>query len=342
MIILPLTSLGGFITPQSTLYFEAASPQPTCRSSITRTPLRNMSEPDTEEESQKPPTLRSPVAYWSIPGSWHRREHPGWPEWTSQMPENVPSGTVCHVTKGKPVGFSATAHVERLPSGHVVKYPRSNPYSPTEEEYYREDITIEAEIYQRLGDCPYIPRLIDWDPESCCLTMEYFENGDLAKFMKKTTHIPADVRQRWALQAAYAVKELHGADVIHCDMMPRNFMLTAAFDLRLADFAGSSVDGSAPTVAAGPRFSPPVQNSEYRAEKRQDIFALGSLMYFIMVGNEPFAEIPGEDVVMLFKQGVFPNLLDVDCRAVIQGCWDGTLGTAEQVIGSLTALYEDF
>ncbi|KAH7158024.1 kinase-like domain-containing protein [Dactylonectria estremocensis] len=298
-----------------------------------------MPETRIEEDAQKPPMPRSPVAYWSIPGSWHRREHPGWPEWTYQMPENMPPSTVCHVTKGKPVGFSATAHVEQLPSGHVVKYPRSNPYSPTEEEYYRDDIIIEAEIYQRLGDCPYIPKLIDWDPEPCCLTIEYLENGDLAKFMKKTTYIPVEVRQRWALQAASAVKELHAADVIHCDMMPRNFMLNAALDLHIADFAGSSVAGSTPTVAAGPRFSPPVQNSEHRAERRQDIFALGSLMYFIMVGHEPFAEVPGEDVVILFKEGVFPNLFDMDCGFIIQGCWDGTLDKAEQVIGSLTALY---
>ncbi|CAH0023420.1 unnamed protein product [Clonostachys rhizophaga] len=294
------------------------------------------------EKDTKPPTPPAPprhITYWPIPGSWQRREHPNWPDSSFQIPENVPYGTIYYITKGKQVGHGATAHVEQLPSGHVVKYPIPNPYSPKEEEDHRRDMRIEAEIYQKLGDCPYIPGLIDWDPESCCLTLEYLEKGDLAMYIKETAYIPAETRQCWTLQEAAALLALHAAEVIHCDVTPRNFMLNSALDLHIADFAGSSVAGSIPTIAAGPRFRPPGWSWHLPAKKADDIFALGSAMYFIMVGEEPYAHILEEDVENLFREAVFPDVSHLICGAVIRGCWDGTLDTAEHVVNSLTALY---
>jgi serine/threonine protein kinase len=218
-----------------------------------------------------------------------------------------------------------------------VKYPKSNPYSPKEEEDHRRDMRIEAEIYRRIGDCPYFPKLIDWDPESCCLTLEYLEKGDLAMYMKETARIPAEIQQRWTLQAAAALSALHAADVIHCDVTPRNFILNAALDLHIADFAGSSVAGSIPTIAAGPRFRRPGWSWHLPAEKTNDIFALGSVIYFIMVGEEPHADLLEEDVEKLFREAVFPDVSHLVCGPVIRGCWDGTLDTAERVVNALTA-----
>lgn len=33
---------------------------------------------------------------------------------------------------------------------------------------------------------------------------------------------------------------------IHCDVKPRNLLLDAAFDVKIIDFSGSSLDGSRP------------------------------------------------------------------------------------------------
>lgn len=158
-------------------------------------------------------------------------------------------------------------------------------------------------------------------------------------YMKMTAPIPAEVRQRWTLQAAAALRALHAADIIHCDVMPRNFLLNATLDLHIADFAGSSVAGSIPTIAAGPRFLPPGWSWQRPAERTDDIFALGSVIYFIMVGEEPYADLLEEEVEKLFREAVFPDVSHLACGAVIRGCWGGTLETAEQVVDSLTALY---
>ncbi|ATY65979.1 kinase-like domain [Cordyceps militaris] len=303
---------------------------------------RRLSQEDTAEKSTRVPTPKAPprhITYWPVPGSWQRREHPNWSNSVFQVPENPPHGTIYYVTKGKQISCGATAHVELLPSGHVIKYPKSNPYNPTEEDNHRRDMRTEAEIYQRIGECPYVPKLIDWDPESCCLTLENFEKGNLAVYLTSSASISSEIRRQWTLQAASAVSALHMADVIHCDVAPRNFLLNGSLNLYIADFAGSSVAGSPNTIAAGARFQPPGWSWHLPAKAADDIFALGSVMYFIMVGEEPYAELLEADVEKLFREGKFPQVSHLVCGAVIQGCWDGSLETAQEVVNSLTALY---
>jgi hypothetical protein len=74
-------------------------------------------------------------------------------------------------------------------------------------------------------------------------------------------------------------------------------------------------------------------------QKTDDIFALGSVMYFIVTGEEPFNDQPEEDVEMLFRDAVFPDVSQLASGAAILGCWNGTLLTAEDVADCLTALY---
>ncbi|OAR05361.1 hypothetical protein LLEC1_07127 [Akanthomyces lecanii] len=294
------------------------------------------------EKSTRSPTQTAPprhITYWPVPGSWQRREHPNWPDSVFQVPEDPPHGTIYYVTKGKQISCGATAHVELLPSGHVVKYPESNPYNARDEDNHRRDMRTEAEIYRRIGECPHVPKLIDWDPETCCLTLENLEKGNLAVFLKSTASIACDMQRQWTLQAASAVSALHAADVIHCDVTPRNFLLNGSLDLHIADFAGSSAAGSTRTIAAGTRFQPPGWDWHRPANVADDIFALGSVMYFIMVGEEPYPEMPEADVERLFEEGKFPQVSHLVCGAAIQGCWDGSLETAQEVVNSLTDLY---
>ncbi|TQV94687.1 Protein kinase-like domain [Cordyceps javanica] len=208
------------------------------------------------------------------------------------------------------------------------------------EEDHRRDMRTEAEVYQRIGQCPYLPRLIDWDPDSCCLTLEYLEKGDLATYyLQDASCAPTELRERWTLQAASALSVLHAADVIHCDVAPRNFLLDKSLGLHIADFAGSSIAGSEPTIAAGARYQPPGWIWHRPPKVADDIFALGSVMYFIMVGEEPYSGLPEEDVERLIQEANYPEVSHLVCGAIIRGCWDGSLETAGQVVDCLATLY---
>lgn len=138
-------------------------------------------------------------------------------------------------------------------------------------------------------------------------------------------HVPMDVRRRWAVLAAKAIVDVHAVQVIHCDITPRNFLLNAELDLRISDFAGCSVSGPSPVIAPGARYQPPGWNWKHKAVEQDGVFALGSVLYFIMVGTEPYADLEEQEVENLFHEAKFPHVVDqVPCGAVMPACWDRT------------------
>ncbi|OAA62742.1 Protein kinase-like domain protein [Niveomyces insectorum RCEF 264] len=303
--------------------------------------------PKAAEDKRRPKTVR----YHPIPGSWERRRHPNWPEKRFQIPEEVPYGTIYYVTKGTFVGFGMTAHIEKTLEGHIVKFPKTNPYDPAIEAENINNMRIEAEIYRRLGDCPHIPKMIGWDPESCCLTLGNLENGNLAYYVKgmrppdyeeDPPEIDAAIRRRWTIQAAKALKALHAVNVIHSDFTPRNLLLDLQLNIYVSDFAGSPIDGAPYTVYSGERFTVPFWKFDKTPEKVDDIFSLGSVMYVIMTSTEPYHDKDELEVVRLFEEKKFPDVSGIVCGPAIQGCWDGALTTADRVLDLLTALYADF
>lgn len=56
---------------------------------------------------------------------------------------------------------------------------------------------------------------------------------------------------KWAQQAAKELQLLHASDILHCDVGPHNFLLDASLDSKIADFSGSSLNGSCPSVCHG-------------------------------------------------------------------------------------------
>ncbi|OAA44155.1 Protein kinase-like domain protein [Metarhizium rileyi] len=200
------------------------------------------------------------LVYNPIPGPWRRELSPALPENAYQIPDrhDIPHGKIYYITKGHFIGCGATSFVEKLSSGNIVKSPKPNPYCPHEEVRCRQELMVEFEVYRRIGSSSRVPALIDWDADSHCLILEYLENGDLVSYLRQhASRVTAKQRQDWTVQAAEALAVIHQADVIHCDVTPRNFILNGTLELHIADFAGSSVAGSLPTVTTSPRFQPP-------------------------------------------------------------------------------------
>jgi serine/threonine protein kinase len=256
----------------------------------------------------------------------------------------VPYGTIYHVRKGAFIGFGMTAHIEVVPKGHVVKTPKSNPYDLRVHEKNLADMRTEAEVYRRMGpNCRYIPKMVAWDPDTCCLSLEYLENGALASYIQGPTPPAIDpgLRRRWALQVTRGLRALHSMGIIHADLTPRNVLLGADLNVRIADFAGSCIDGTPYKVCAGERYVVPGWSFRKTPEPADDIFLLGGLIYFIMTGQEPHYEVEGEfDVAKLYEAGVFPDVASLDCGAMLQSCWNSSLKLANAVLEQLLKIFD--
>jgi serine/threonine protein kinase len=263
------------------------------------------------------------------------------PERAFQIPDrdDIPDGEIYYVTRGDFVGFGATSIVDKLSSGNIVKYPKPNPYCPHDESKCREEMKTEAEAYRRIGNNARIPTLIRWEADSYCLALEYLQNGDLISYFRRHANdITTKQKEAWAVQAAEALAVVHAADVIHCDVTPRNFMLDGALELRIADCAGCSIAGSSPTITTSPRFQPPGWNWKRTPVLPDDIFALGSVLYLIMTGDEPHANVTEDEVERRFNAADFPDVSMLSCGHVIRDCWMGDCNSAHDVASALRSL----
>ncbi|RDL35328.1 uncharacterized protein BP5553_07259 [Venustampulla echinocandica] len=302
-----------------------------------------------EEESRKRPTFVPPtgagesakpecmstVRYIRVPGPWEREARPDLPPECFEAREPRP-GEVIYVTKGNRVATGGTAFIEQLPSGNIVKTPKPHPLLYKKHCY---NMCLEASIYEKIGSHRSIPRIVEWDSKSCCLTMEYMENGNLREYIRENhDNITLELRYRWARQAAEGLSVVHSVVAVHCDISPRNFLLDGDLNLKISDFGGGSLLGSTPSVVSGTRFLPPGFDEDAPPAFKDDIFSLGSLIYFIMVGKYPHEEAPSDEVEKLYGMYMFPDITHVSCGAVIKQCWEMQLDTAQELHDRLEAL----
>ncbi|KAK2758173.1 hypothetical protein FQN54_004017 [Arachnomyces sp. PD_36] len=285
-----------------------------------------------ELDNESPVSYPNSITYICVPGPWKQQTQP------PNRPEPQP-GEVIYVTKGEVLAWGGTAILERLPSGPVIKTPIPNPFCRAEENDHRRNMRLEARIYKTIGKHPRIPSIVNWDPETCCLTMEYLENGNLRDYIRQNhQNLTSQLRLQWARQAAEALAVLHAVDVIHCDLSPRNFLLDSDLNLKLSDFGGASVRGSEPSATPATRFRHPGYDWDAAPVFGDDIFSLGSLIYFIMTDSYPCEEIPSDEVEKLYEIQQFPETSHLVCGSIIMKCWCREVDTARGVHDYLTVI----
>ncbi|KAL4879319.1 kinase-like domain-containing protein [Aspergillus karnatakaensis] len=201
---------------------------------------------------------------------------------------------------------------------------------------------LEAKIYALIGDHPRIPKIINWDDETCCLTREYLENGNLKEYVRENGQtIALHDRIRWCLQATEGLSLLHGHNVVHCNVSPRNFLLDSDLNLRISDFGGASLSCSAPSATADRRFLPPGYDDDAPPVFQDDIFGLGSLVYFIMTGYHPYEDMPSDQVEKLYETHNLPDVSSIVAGDIITQCWLRQAESAQSIYTSLAAIEAD-
>lgn len=231
------------------------------------------------------------------------------------------------------LAIGSTSFVGNLDGDQVLKYP----LDASEREY----IEHEACIYEILGDHPRILRCYGLDVAG--LRLQRAANGTLRDVLKAEGSSVRD-QLKWARQLVEAVVYIHGKHVFHCDISPRNCFITDKYDLQLGDFQGVYVssDGTVHEGYSreGSKASLPRQPA--KVDQYSDLFAVGSALYEIMAGHEPYESLDSiddmEEIERLFTKGEFPSTDGFMAHNVIQSCWKSKYDCAQQCLDDIVAI----
>src|SRR3984957_16639116 len=159
----------------------------------------------------------------------------------------------------------------------------------------------------------------DFGDEGLLLAMEYVEGCDLGRLMNaarsKDAHIPPWVGA-WIV--AEAAKGLHYAhekrdeagqplDIVHRDVSPQNILLSYEGAVKIADFgiASARLFAEEQGVLKGKfGYMSPEQARGESVDRRNDLYALGVILWEILAGRPLHGGLGGEALLDIVRSGV--------------------------------------
>ena len=135
------------------------------------------------------------------------------------------------------------------------------------------------------------------------VVMEYIEGDTLERRMQDLGHpFTIDEFLPIAIQCGSALVAAHEKHIVHLDVKPANIMLTPAGQIKICDFGVArrlSADNSANTtialstkwtLAGTPAYMAPEVILGSQFDERADLFALGTVFYEMLTGENPFRD----------------------------------------------------
>lgn len=201
-------------------------------------------------------------------------------------------------------------------------------------EFHEEGIDVERRALERLGVHVNIVRCLGAAHNSLIL-----ERGRTVRTVIRESganQVPLHTKIRWLHEAAEGTRYMHDNGIIHADTGCNNWIVVQD-RLKIIDFEGSSIDGE-DAGACYEWFS--YKESSPRISRKTDIFAFGCAIYEVMTGRQPYDELlPCEDrmirVKKLYAKNKFPEVENIPLGKLMQGCWNGTFDTMDEVLQEL-------
>ena len=233
-----------------------------------------------------------------------------------------------------PTGFGLNDIVDVGTTGIIYHDETSQTVikTPHDDEYHAA-IVIEQRIYERLQLHGGHKGLLRYHgPYDSGIRLEYAPNFALRSWLRKDKDISLGQKIRWVGQIADALRFVHSMSVIHGDVNSHNVLLAKELDAKLGDFGGSSLDGSRLLIGVKPNHQYPGPTLSIRG----DLFALGSTIYEIMAGHDPYHE---RSVELLYQQHLFPATGHLGpIGEIIARCWRGEYDSTDDVYADIQGL----
>ena len=130
------------------------------------------------------------------------------------------------------------------------------------------------------------------------MVVELLEGEEILDLIQREESIEPMDAMRIVRQAANGLAAAHALGLVHRDVKPQNLFLLDDGTVKVVDFGlAASIDDTTERVGT-PHYMAPEVCDRGAAEPASDIYALGIVLYHLLVGNPPYA---GKDIQGILK-----------------------------------------
>ena len=132
------------------------------------------------------------------------------------------------------------------------------------------------------------------DADDCYIVTEFVRGETLTELLSRCGRMPSEVVAMVGIPLARALACAHEQGLLHRDLKPDNVMIRADGTVKLMDFGIARFLHESQVTMTGalvgsPAFMSPEQAVEGDLDARSDLFSLGTMLYYLVTGNLPFA-----------------------------------------------------
>lgn len=143
-----------------------------------------------------------------------------------------------------------------------------------------------------------------------------------------------------------AISHIHARNIIHGDIGTHNVLVGTSGTLRLCDFGGSRIDGGSCFAFPSARYRRLARTIDtresYEPEPKDDIFALGMIMFELLTGQNLWQDLSHEQVLDLLANHKWPEVepdsQNQEVMEVIRSCWDGVYQSVGEIDARLCTI----
>ncbi|KAI8348979.1 Anthranilamide 10 bound To Auroraa [Mortierella sp. GBAus27b] len=212
---------------------------------------------------------------------------------------------------GRPLGrgmFGQVYLMRERQSGYIVAMKvlvKAELLKAGMEHQLRREIDIQSNLKHK-----HILRLDTFfhDKTRVYLVLEYAQQGELYKKLKKMKKFPEWQASKYIYELATALSYLHRKHVIHRDIKPENLLLGTHGELKISDFGWSvhAPSSRRKTICGTLDYLPPEMVEGREHSNQVDLWSLGILCYEFLVGNPPF------EVLDERREPTYKRIVNVD------------------------------
>jgi len=183
----------------------------------------------------------------------------------------------------------------------------------------RERFEREAKLVARLKH-PQIIEIYEYsgrNGDQAYIVTEFIKGKNLKAFVDGVGPLLPEVAAMILLNVCAPLKYAHSMNIVHRDIKPENIMITEDGLLKLTDFGLAQImDMESLTVTGGiigsPVYMSPEQVEGKRASVRTDIFAMGTLLYWLSTSRLPFQGTTTAAILKAIAEGKFTDPREIN------------------------------